>query len=141
MKDLVLLIVVADVHLGAQTYLAGIGGQQLVDDFKESGLAGAVVADDGHPFPALDFKIYVCEQGLAVKRLAQAGNGKHILAAFHIRLQPDIHGVVDVYGLFQPVDLIQHLFPALGPADGFFPVKGFKLGNDCLLVPDFLLLI
>ena len=141
MKDLVLLVVVADVHLGAQTYLAGIGGQQLIDDFKESGLAGAIVADDGHPLPAFDFKIYVRKQGLAVKGLAQTGDGKHILAAFHIRLQPDVHGVVDIHGLFQPVNLFQHLFPALGPADGFFPVKGFKFGNNRLLVPDFLLLI
>ena len=30
MKDLVFLVVVADVHLGAQTYLAGIGGSSVL---------------------------------------------------------------------------------------------------------------
>lgn len=41
----------------------------------------------------------------------------------------------------QALNLIQHLFTALCTPDGLFTVKGFKLGDDCFLVFDFLLLV
>lgn len=48
---------------------------------------------------------------------------------------------VELYGLFHGLYLFQHLFPALRPLDGLFPVKGAQLFDDRLLVLDFLLLV
>ena len=59
-----------------------------------------------------------------------------------LRLQSEYASrVVDFCGFFQHLDLIQHFLPALGPADGFFPVEGFQLGDDLLLMLDLPLLV
>ena len=43
--------------------------------------------------------------------------------------------------LFETLDLIQHLFTALGALDGFLTVKGFEFGDNLLLMADLLLLV
>ena len=52
-----LLIVVADMNLGAQADFSGISRDQAVYDLKKRGLSGTVISDNRNPFPTFDFKL------------------------------------------------------------------------------------
>ena len=66
---------------------------------------------------------------------------KYIIAADGIRFQEDAHPHDFFFRTVEHIHLIQHLFPAFCPADGFFPVKGAELLDNRFLMGDFLLLI
>ncbi len=56
MKHVVLLIVIAYMDIGAQAKISLIGREQLIEDLKDRGLAGAVITDESHMFPPANGK-------------------------------------------------------------------------------------
>ena len=47
MKDMVLLVIISHIYIGAQGKCAVIGRDDLVQDLKQGRLAGAVITDGG----------------------------------------------------------------------------------------------
>ena len=136
-----LLIVVADVDVGAQADPALVGRGQFVDDPKDRGLSGPVVADHGHVFSPADAEGDAFKQVLLIKGLGEAFHLHDLAAAFDAGLQDQMHVVPDLEGLFHPFRSGQHLFPALGPFDGFLPVELSELCDDGFLMADLRLVI
>ena len=78
---------------------------------------------------------------MAVKALFQAFYLENVVSADYPGRQMDMDLCIGLCGLFDDLDLVQHFLPALRPADGFFTIKGFQLGDDLLLVFNFSLLV
>ncbi len=136
-----LLIVITDFYFGSETKGSVIRIQKSVKNLKYCRLSRAVIADQRHPLTAFDFKIQIAKQGEGAEGLGKPLYGQHIVAADDFRLQMDAHFRTDLHRLFQHLHLIQQLFPAFRPADGFLTVERLELGNHFLLVLNLLLLI
>ena len=68
MKNLMFLVIVADVYFATQSDLAGVRiRHHLVNDFQDRGFSGTVVSDDGHPLAAVDLKSQICKKYLVQK--------------------------------------------------------------------------
>ena len=141
MQHMVLLIIITNPYPGTQAKFAPVCGKYTIQDFQDGGLAGSVVADQCHPFSPFDLKIQIVEQGPGRKGFGKPFHCQHIAAAWKTGFQLDMHIGAGFCGFFQYFDLVQHLFPAFGPANGFFPIEGFQAGDDFLLMADFLLLV
>ena len=68
-KHLMLLIIIADMDLGADFDFSLIGGEETVDDFQDRSFAGSVIADNSDALPAADIEIHVGKQLIVVKAL------------------------------------------------------------------------
>ena len=66
---------------------------------------------------------------------------QHIIAALAGGLQLQVDLRVRGGRFVDDFDLLQHFLPAFRPLDGFLPVEGPELFNDCFLMTDLLLLI
>ena len=141
MQHMMLLIVVADLDIGAQPDLAVIRGEQLVDDLQDRGLAGSVIPDDGYVLALFDVHGEVLKEGEGAKVLGKVLDVENVVSADEFRLEGKVHIRPRLRGLFQNLDLVQHFLPALRTLDRFLPVKGFELVDDCLLVLDLTLLL
>ena len=64
MKNLMFLVIVADVYFAAQSDPASVRVQQTVNDFQDRGFSGAVVSDDRHALTAVDLKIQIRKERL-----------------------------------------------------------------------------
>ena len=76
-------------------------------------------------FAAFDVGRKIVKQDLASELFGKAADLQHVSAADLMRLQTKMHGVPDLFWLFQTLDLFQHFFAALGALDGFFTVERF----------------
>ena len=68
---MVLLVVVSDVHVGAEAHSAGKRRELPDDDFQKGRFAGSVVADDSGVFSALNVKGNVIKKALVLKAHGQ----------------------------------------------------------------------
>ena len=123
MQYVVLLVIVADVYFTSQMEDAGVGRDQLVQYFEYRRFSGSVIPDDGHTLPAFDGKVQIRKQREGGKGFREMFHGQHIHAALYAGLQVNTHGRVYLSRFFYDFNLIQHLFPALSPLNGLFPVE------------------
>ena len=79
------------------------------------------------------------EQRAALKALGQVLDHQHVVPGAAAGLKGKAH-LVFLHRALHPLHLFQPLFPALGGADGLFPVKLAIAGDDGLLAGDFGLL-
>ena len=133
---MVLLVIVADMDIGAQTDMAAVGRQQLIDDLENGGLAGPVITDQGYMFAPPDLEGEIGKEDLVIEGLGQVLHMHDLAAAFDAGGQDQAHVIPQFHRLFYYLGLLQHLFPALCPADGFFTVEPAQLRDDLLLVTD-----
>ena len=141
MEDVVFLVVVPDFYFASQGETSSVSGEDLVDDFQQSGFACPVISDNRHPLAALDFKIQAGKQMVFAKTFGKSFYREYVISADGARLQFDTDFIVDFNGLFQDFNLFQHFFPAFCPFNRLFPVEGLELCDDFLLMFDFLLLV
>ena len=62
-----LLIIISNLYLGAESKASAVSIYQTVKDFQHGSFAGAVIADESYPFPALNVKGNIGEQSLSGK--------------------------------------------------------------------------
>ena len=123
MQYIVLLIVVADMYFGTESKAAAVGFHNAVQDFQNGGLSGAVFSDQSHTLTAENVERNIFKQLLSGIGFCQTFYVKYVVAADNVRLQMKLHGSIHFHGFVQNLDLVQHLFPAFCPLDGFFAVK------------------
>ena len=138
---MVFLIVISDLYFGTQSEGTAVGTDHLVQDLKKSSLPCPVIADDGHMFSPLDLKTDVPEKNLAVELFRKPLYRKHVVPAGISGFKSKMHLLDSLCRFLNRIDLLQHFFPALCPAYGLLTVKGAKLLDDSLLMPDLSLLI
>ena len=133
------LLVVAQIDVGAELHLARVGLQFAGDDVEQRGLAHAVGADDGHAVAGAQVEVEVFKQPAPLEALGKAMHLEHVVARAAARLEGKAH-VLLVHRPFQPFHLFQPLFPALRRADGLFAVVHAIALDDGLLAGDLRLL-
>ena len=62
-----LLIIISDLYLGAESKASAVSVYQTVKDFQHGSFAGTVIADESYPFPSLNFKGNIRKQSLSGK--------------------------------------------------------------------------
>jgi len=135
-----LLVVIADFNVASGYNFTPVGLQLTVNYFKKGSFSGSVITDNGNVFSFFQEKAQITEKLAAGEGFGKLLYLQHILAAGQIGNKRKLHTAVSFNRLFQHLYFLKRLFPALGPFDGFFPIKGFQLFNHCLLMADFLLL-
>ena len=133
------LIVVADIHIGAVADKTGIRQLLADDDLDQRRFADAVRADERDTVARAHAQRQIVKKMLFAERFAHLGQLKHILAGAPARLKGKTDGAL-IHGLFQLFHTVERLFAAFRRADGFFAVEHAVAGDDRLLALDFLLL-
>ena len=64
MKDVVFLIVVANLHIGTQCKGTAVCLNHIVQNLEKRSFSGSVVANDGYMFPSLDLETDIGEKCL-----------------------------------------------------------------------------
>ena len=136
-----LLIVVAHMDIGAQSKVAAVCGEHIVQDFKKRGLSGSVVPDNGQVLTSADVKTDICKESLVRKGFAQMLYRKDIVSADTGGLQCQMDVCFQFSRLLYALHLVQHFFTALCALDGLFAIKRAEFLDNSLLVPNFLLLV
>ena len=62
-----LLVIIADVHLGAKPQVSLIRREAATNDFEQGCLPGAILADDGHFFPSFHVEMQSGKKGMVLK--------------------------------------------------------------------------
>ena len=62
-----LLIIISDLYLGAESKASAVSVYQTVKDFQHGSFAGTVITDESYPFPALNVKRNIGKQSLSGK--------------------------------------------------------------------------
>ena len=141
MQYLMCLIVIADLHIRSKTDRAGICLDKVIDDLKDRRLAGAVIADDGNTLATFELKADIGEKNLTVKGFAEMLDRKDIVAALDPRGEQKVHAGIFLNRFVETFYLVELFLAAFRTFDRFLAVKGFKLGNDSLLMLDLCLLV
>ena len=81
MKNVMFLVVIADLYLGAKGKFTCICFQKTVDDLQHSSLAGSVVTDESYTFSALDIKGNIRKKCLSRECFGKLFYMENIIAA------------------------------------------------------------
>ena len=141
MQDMMFLVIVSDLHFGAQCERSCIRWNDLVEDLEQCRLASSIVADHSNVFSTFDFKADILKKHLAVKSLGKIFDHQYIITAYAGRFQCQMHLLCSILGLLDQRHLVEQLFTALGTLDGLLTVKGAELLDYGLLVLDLALLV
>ena len=133
-QDMVLLIVVAHVDVGAEAQISVIRLHQLIQNTKNRGFACPVVTDQCHMFTAADVEGDAGEEEPVIEAFGKILDVQNIPAAADTGCEHQMHIVPERDGAVYLLHLIQHFLAALGALDGLLPVELAELGDDLLLM-------
>ena len=138
---MMLLIVVANMYICTKRDRTTVGRNKVIDDLKDRGFPCTVITNDGYVFASFNIHADILEQGKVIEGFGKMLYMKNIISTLTAGSQCHMDISPGFSWLFKDFNLIQHLFPAFCPFDGFFTIKAFQLFNDCLLMTDLLLLV
>ena len=76
-----LLVIVSDLNFCSQGKGSGVCRLHLIEDLKERGLSGAVIANDRDMFPSFDLKADILKENLAVKLFGEPFHRENVIPA------------------------------------------------------------
>lgn len=117
MKHMMLLIIVADLNLGAQGKASGVCRKDAVKNLQHGSLSCPVISDQRNPLTSFYLKGDICKQCLAGEAFGQFLYSKNVISAYGSWLQRKTHMSLDFHRLVKSLDLIQHFLTAFSSAD------------------------
>ena len=140
-QHMVFLVVVADVDIGPETDHARVGGDHFIEDPKDRGFSGAVVADQRHVFAAPDLERDAGKQFFVPVGFGEVIDGEHFSSALNAGRKDQVHVVAQLHRFLQDLRALEDFLAALGALYGFLAVKAAELLDHFLLVADLRLVV
>ena len=139
MQSGLVLVIIADIHTGSPADTPVIRFLFSGQAAQQRGFSGAVVPDQGNPFPGPDMHLYIPEQGPFPEAFLQSFCLQYVFACTPPGFKPELYRILFLR-FFQAFDFLQPFLTAPCQADALFPVETAVHGDYRLLPGDFFLL-